>query len=205
METTKGMTNKEIRDEIDGLLRGLGESLMADGLIRVGFYDSPCSGGHHLAEIGGLARHSLNVLYIAQAVADVLDMDVDAESVIRVCLLHDLGKVGQFDKPGYIPNMLKGRATKANPNPLPVQSTAKPFAVNPALLPVAHEVRSLAIAAQYIDLTEEEQFAILYHNGMYSSLKYDLQGHETPLQMLLHFADMWASRVVETEEQQDED
>ncbi|NOW12592.1 23S rRNA maturation-related 3'-5' exoribonuclease YhaM [Clostridium acetobutylicum] len=32
---------------------------------------------------------------------------------------------------------------------------------------------------------------------MYSDLKYQLNGKERSLQMLLHFADMWASRVIE--------
>ena len=49
----------------------------------------------------------------------------------------------------------------------------------------------------YIDLTEEEQHAILYHNGLYGPLKYEIQGNETPLYMIIHFADLWASRVVE--------
>ena len=64
-----------------------------------------------------------------------------------------------------------------------------------------HEIRSLSIIDRHIDLTEKEQFAILYHNGMYGDLKYQLSGKETPLYMLLHFADMWCSRVTEVEEQ----
>ena len=48
-----------------------------------------------------------------------------------------------------------------------------------------------------IELTEEEEFAILYHNGLYSELKYSYSGKETPLSMVLHFADLWASRVTE--------
>ena len=34
---------------------------------------------------------------------------------------------------------------------------------------------------------------------MYGDLKYTLQGKETPMQIVLHFADMWASRVMEKE------
>jgi 23S rRNA maturation-related 3'-5' exoribonuclease YhaM len=64
---------------------------------------------------------------------------------------------------------------------------------------VPHEIRALSIISKFINLTEEEQFAILYHNGMYGDLKYQINGKETPLYMLLHFADMWASRVVEEE------
>ena len=52
------------------------------------------------------------------------------------------------------------------------------------------------------DLTEEEEFAILYHNGMYGQLKYSYSGKETPLSMIIHFADMWASRVIEAEQEE---
>ena len=53
-------------------------------------------------------------------------------------------------------------------------------------------------------VTEEEEHAILYHNGLYGSLKYSIQGKETPLYMIIHFADMWASRVLEAKGEEDE-
>lgn len=83
------------------------------------------------------------------------------------------------------------------------QSDSKPYKVNPELLSVDHEVRSLAIISKYIDLTEEEQQAILWHNGLYGPFKYEIQGKETLLYMILHFADMLASRVVEKEDVED--
>jgi len=202
---TENMTNEQVRQEIRDLLmkaNRTGMNSLLAHMDKMGFFEAPCSGAYHLAEVGGLARHSLNVYYLAESVANLEVFDNDSlyyESIILACLLHDLGKAGQFDKPGYVPNMLKGRPTKANPNPEPKQSETKPYEVNKALLPVAHETRSVVIASQFIDLTEGEQFAILYHNGMYGTAKYDLQGHETPLQMLLHFADMWASHVTEKE------
>lgn len=38
-----------------------------------------------------------------------------------------------------------------------------------------------------------EIVVVLYIVG----IKYEIQGKETPLYMLLHFADLWASRVTE--------
>ena len=109
------------------------------------------------------------------------------ESVMIAAALHDLGKIGQFGKPEYVDNILQSGK----------QSPSKPFKRNSELLNVPHEIRSVAIATMYIDLTEEEQHAILYHNGLYGPLKYEIQGNETPLYMIIHFADLWASRVVE--------
>ena len=57
------------------------------------------------------------------------------------------------------------------------------------------------IAERFIELTEEEETAILWHNGLYGQFKYDIPGKETKLYMALHWADMWASRVTEIEEE----
>lgn len=199
---------KSYREEIIGLLMGTGRENM-DKLIghmeENGFFTSPCSGSYHLAYEGGLAEHSLNVCRAAFRLLDALGQDLEGDrqipgdSVVIASILHDLGKMGQFGKPNYIPNMLKGRATKTNPNPEPYQSDKKPFITNPELLYVDHEIRSIQIASQFIELKEEESFAILNHNGMYSNLRYAYSGKETPLNLVIHWADMWAARVIETE------
>ena len=56
------------------------------------------------------------------------------------------------------------------------------------------------MASQCIELTEDENSAIQKHNGMYGPFRYVIQGKETPLYLLLHMADMWASRVTEKQE-----
>lgn len=189
------MTNEKMIDEFrDRLLKTEREG-MADLLQYIaecGFLTAPCSGGHHLSKEGGLLEHSINVLHCAEKISVALiggkNLDKPMKDSIAICaLLHDLGKMGQFEKPNYIPNILKSGE----------QSSSKPYVTNPDLLPVDHEIRSIAIASMFIDLTEEEQFAILYHNGMYGNLKYALSGNETQLYMIIHWADMWASRVIE--------
>ena len=170
-----------------------------------GFFKAPCSGGNHLAMDGGLAEHSLNVYNVMKSDAirklGVKKCEEIEDSIIICSLLHDLGKTGDYGKPNYIPNMIKdGRPTKDEPEQKYKQSDSKPYMVNPELLYEPHEVRSIAIANRFIQLTEQEDFAILYHNGLYGDFKYDIQGKETPLYLLLHFADMWCSRIVEIEE-----
>lgn len=198
-----------LREKIEELLLSTGRERMENLLtyMRVnGFYEAPCSSQYHLCKKEGLAIHSLNVKKTIMDMAFAINYvpssyNVDAElsefkekvnSLIIVSLLHDLGKMGQYGKANYVPNMIQDRKTKEM-----VQSEKKPFETNKNLLPVPHEIRSIQIASKFIELTEEEQFAILHHNGMYGDLKYQLNGKETPLQMLLHFADMWASRVTE--------
>ena len=177
---------------------------LCEHMEEIGFFSAPCSGGNHLACEGGLAEHSYNV-YCTMNIDAVHKLSTDEynamrDSIIITSLLHDLGKCGDYGKPNYVPNMIKdGKPTKAEPEQKYKQSEDKPFKTNPELMYVPHEVRSIAIAERFISLTEEEEHAIYYHNGKYTHIGYDLK--ETPLQMMLHSADMWASRYVEAEKQ----
>ena len=166
-------------------------------LDEIGFYTSPASTRYHGAYEGALLEHSLNVLEIAERFCAVLFSREDYEklynSVVICALLHDVGKCGQFGKPLYIPNILKSGKP----------SDTQPFTTNPDLMTLPHEIVSCIEVTKFIDLTEEAQRAIAWHNGLYGAFKYDIQGKETPLYMIIHFADMWASRVVESKEKQD--
>lgn len=173
----------------------------------IGYFEAPCSGGNHLAKEGGLAEHSWNVETVMKLVRDVLP-GADAipyESLVICSLLHDLGKCGDFGKPNYVENYIKSRKKNEAGEYEMVRSEKKPYETNKDLLYVPHEVRSVKIASKFIELTEEEEFAILYHNGLYGDFKYAIQGKETPLYLLLHFADMWASRVMEVSKDETND
>lgn len=187
-----------MKDTIINLLKETGRTgiiELIDAMEEGGFFEAPCSTDKHLCYEGGLAKHSLNVVYGMMELNEALKADLPYDSIVVCGLLHDLGKMGDHGKANYEPNILKGGS----------QSAAKPFKTNPGLLYIPHEIRSVAIAERYASLTEEEEFAILYHNGMYSELKYAYSGKETPLSLVLHFADMWASRVTEKEGDENDD
>lgn len=166
---------------------------LLDYMKDIGFLKAPCSTSYHLAEEGGLAEHTVNVMKIAEKIGVALlggaEYNKIHDSVMIVAALHDLGKCGQFGKPLYVPNILKSGE----------QSTAKPYETNKDLMTLPHEIVSVIEATKFIDLTEEEQRAIAWHNGLYGQFKYDIPGKETPLYMIVHWADMWASRVTEVE------
>lgn len=159
---------------------------MEDG----GFFTAPCSGkkAYHLAEEGGLLIHSMNVLHRARQLNEAWGMAIDDNHIIITALLHDLGKMGDHNKPYYSINILKSGK----------QSEAEPYKHNDTLMYQPHECRSIEIASRHIYLTEEESTAILYHNGLYGPFAYTVKGKEFPLYMLLHFSDMYASRVDES-------
>ena len=188
------METKEMIIELLKSTNRPGMDNLIEAMEEGGFFTAPCSGGYHLAREGGLAEHSLNVLNVAMDTTvglfkgELLPKELKDRLTI-VCLLHDLGKMGQYGKANYVENILKSKK----------QSVSKPYKTNPDLLYVDHEVRSVVIAQQYIELTEEEQQAILWHNGLYGNFRYQIQGKETELYLILHFADMWASRILEVD------
>ena len=177
----------------DSLMKTKREGMidLLDFIQSIGFLDAPCSGGNHLAKKGGLLEHSVNVLKYAEKIGVSLlggaEYNKVQDSVVIAALLHDLGKCGDYDKPMYVDNVLKSGKP----------SETKPFKRNPDLLAVPHAVRSIKLATLFIDLTEDEEWAILCHDGLYDFMKYDLKGKETWLQLIVHWADMWASRIIE--------
>jgi 23S rRNA maturation-related 3'-5' exoribonuclease YhaM len=158
---------------------------------EIGFFTAPCSTQYHLCKEGGLAEHSLNVfnfLWEAYSTNSMIGNEASLSEIKIAALLHDIGKATYRGKPNYIPNILKSTGKK---------SEAKPYESNKDRLYIPHEIVSLQIISKYIELTEEEEFAILYHNALYVSSGRDLNGRERPLQTLLHMADLWVSRFVE--------
>lgn len=193
---------KFIESELRKALKGRGN---VEGLLTFmrcnGFYESPASGSHHLCCKGGLAQHSINV-FDAMTMICIAGLhsteNIPIQSVVITALLHDLGKIGDFNKSNYVINMVKdGKPTKAEPEQKYKQSGSKPYTTNPDIPYADHEIRSVEYIRRYVELTPEEYQAILWHNGLYGTFKHQIQHKETPLYLLLHFADMWASRVME--------
>lgn len=190
-ENAKVLDNKKY--VVDRLLATKREGMedLVDYMDEIGFFSAPCSGGNHLCCEFGLVHHTRNVIMAAENIGYALlgkqkYMEI-RDSVTIAAALHDLGKCGDYGKQMYVPNILKsGKA-----------SEAKPFKRNPELLPLDHATRSIKLATLFIDLTEEEEFAIRYHDGLYERANYVVNGNETALYIILHTADLWSSRITE--------
>ena len=165
-----------------------GTKCLQEHLYENGYFTCPSSSQYHGSKESGNFEHSINVTEVMLKLAPQLAPGISKESLIICGLFHDLGKANYFDKPNYVPNILKSGKL----------SDSKPYETNKNRLPIPHQIASVHILSKHIDLTEEETYAILYHNGLYTSDGYVIKGNETPLLMLLHFSDMWASRVIET-------
>ena len=175
---------------------------LLDFLKDLGFYEAPASGGNHLCKDSGLLEHTVNVMQLAEKIGVSMlggaAYNKIHDSVIIAAGLHDLGKCGRYGSPYYVENMIQdGKPTKKDPEQKYKRSTAKPYKISTDLCHIDHPLRSVELAARYIDLTEDEEHAIFYHDGAYGSLAYDLKGNEQPLQVIVHFADFWSAQFVE--------
>lgn len=187
-----------------------GISDLIEHMEEIGFFTAPASGGNHLCCEGGLVVHTAGVMQLAERFGKILYSPEDWKnmkaSVYIVAGLHDLGKAGAFGKIYYAENMIKdGRPTKANPEQKYKRSETKPYEINKDMLHIDHPQLSVKEADLYIELTEEEYFAILFHDGQYGSMAYYLKGHERPLQTLIHFADYWCAQFIEGKQLPDQE
>ncbi|RJQ44537.1 MAG: HD domain-containing protein [Gaiellales bacterium] len=78
-------------------LRALLDSLFRDEAFSDAFFKAPAAKGVHHNYIHGLAEHSLAVSRIADAVAGQYADQVNRDLLVTAGLLHDVGKIAEFN------------------------------------------------------------------------------------------------------------
>ena len=141
----------------EGLARSFLENAAPDGnpfwlnqaLFNIGYFRAPASRGHHLAEIGGLVAHSVNVTRRLVDLTAAWHVDWPrVESPYIVGMLHDL---------------VKCRCYRAVPKKEPGEVQTFEY-VQPEFH--GHGACSVAIAVSLgIQLMREEVAAIMFHMG----------------------------------------
>jgi len=161
---------------------------------------TPASGTvkYHSAWAGGLLVHTVEVIEMGIQVADTVGpgvikhekMDDFMRSVVKCCYLHDIGKVGDGETPYYLPQDNDWRRT----------NLGETYTINRdldamAFLPIP--LRGLWLAQKFnVFLTQDEMQAVTASDGPGSELGKAINTFfETPLTMVVHFADKWVSLV----------
>lgn len=155
------------------------------------YLSSPASTRFHLCRKQGLLEHSVNVAETMLKFREAVAPDIDEESCIITALIHDLGKAGMPGKPQYLEN-----------EPTPKQKqygfpATIPYRINDELVYLSVPVRSLYLALPHITLSESEVQAVMYHDGQYVDDNKSVATKETPLLLLLQYADTWSTFVIE--------
>jgi len=152
---------------------------------------APASTKYHLCKEGGLLEHSVNVAETMLKIKSAIAPHITDESCVIVALLHDLGKVGMPGNPQYLINEPSEKQKKYGYKP------DYPYRFNSELTYLSVPVRSIYLALQHINLTEEELQAIVYHDGQYVEDNRSCATKEAPLTLLLQYADSWSGFVIE--------
>jgi len=134
-------------------LNGKGKPLLMY-LERNGFFEAPCSAGHHLNVDGGLCEHSLMVMEFALILSTLYRLPFSTSSIIITALLHDVHKMFLYEKKKGVWQCksanAKGKISKSH-------SSVK-----------LHGQWSVQILQGFISLTKMEREMILWHMGPYT-------------------------------------
>lgn len=156
---------------------------------------SPASTRFHLNKEGGLLEHSVAVAENLLKFRETLAPQISEESCVIVGLLHDVGKIGMPGKPRYL----------KNDNEWEIRNRNMTYKINPKEIYMNLAARSLYLVSKYIPLSDSEAQAILYHDGQYVDSNREVAHRETPLTLLVHFADMWTAHIYEEGRSLEED
>lgn len=168
MEGLSQVRIEQNKEEIISLLSSVnrdGMTKLINYLKKEDYFTAPASTKYHMACVGGLAQHSLNVYYNMMELYYGKDwrnlkeypqcaQEVDHENIIVTALLHDLCKVDFYSS--YTRNV------KENGQWHEVQA----WQVNERIPIVGHGSKSVIIAQQFIRLYLPEMQAISFHMGM---------------------------------------
>ena len=133
----------------------------------------------------------MNVAETLIKIKNTLYPQIEDESCVIVALLHDLGKAGTPSGAQYIKNETTERQKQYG------YGATYPYSFNQDLTYLSVPIRSLYLALPYITLSEEEVQAIVYHDGQYVDDNRSVAKKESPLALLLQYADNWCGFVVE--------
>jgi hypothetical protein len=147
---------------------------------------APASGQkeYHSSFPGGLCYHNLHVLQWLGRFASAMG-NFDKETLLKVALLHDIGKLGEAGKPYYIKCEDAWKINKGYY-----------YDINPQLQYMKMSQRSLCLAqAASISLTQDEYLAILLADGQLDETNAHYKYKEPKLATVLHYSVYWARSI----------
>lgn len=172
-----------------------GADKLLEYLTNSDFFTAPASARFHMAEVGGLCQHSVNVYHrLVRAVKSDYGENYaerySDETLAIVGLLHDVCKVNFYG--------IEYRNVKEEN-----AWVKKPFFKVEERFPFGHGEKSVFIVSQYIKLTAEEAMAINWHMGGFDdrvrggSYSASEAFGKYKLAVYAHVADLWATYMDE--------
>jgi len=216
----------DIKQMVENISRGGIEDLITFIDTGSDFFTAPASTRFHLAYEGGLAEHSWNVTDLLFKKNEQYGTNYDYDTLAIVGLFHDLCKTNMYklvaEDPTdaqlkYLSSLCKGKVPKApgklhkayvsdlinfyvkggkepeyTPGSYQIENT----------FPVGHGEKSVMLLQKFIELTNEEIYAIRWHMcawdiSPYATYDYNEAVKKSRLVTLITTADMEASNILE--------
>lgn len=182
--------------DIEGLIEKLESS---------DFFDAPASTRFHCSYPGGLVEHCLKVYDNLKMLIETKDLDINSDSIIICGLLHDISKMGIYEKSMRNEKVYRedgsksdnlGRFDWVSRECYKVKDASQRFIYS------NHESTAEFMVRCYIPLKVEESVAIMHHHGGlgYDSIPSSAMSDiyiRYPLVTLLHVADMMSTFIDE--------
>lgn len=108
VEELEGFLEHLAREVHDAGLQGLLLSVLGDARLREALRTAPCSRGGHHAYLGGLLEHTVAVAQLCWELCE-LHPRLDRDLLVTAAVLHDIGKIREFDYAGSIELSQEGR------------------------------------------------------------------------------------------------
>lgn len=183
-----------MRDRFIDLLketRVQGIDNLIEWLDTTDFFTAPASTQYHGAHEGGLVEHSLAVFGQALELEEAWPVSVLSKSIVLCALLHDVCKIGMYRR-GTRNVKVDGKWE---------QKEVWEY-VNDDPFPYGHGEKSVEMISRHIALTDEEKLAIRWHMGPWEDCdkRACSKAMEHPLTLLVHMADMVASKIMERDD-----
>tara|TARA_B100000683_G_C12366854_1_gene505477 strand:- start:38 stop:616 length:579 start_codon:yes stop_codon:yes gene_type:complete len=158
-------------DNLNRLLDDLGERIvMCPATPRTDQYN---------CEPGGLVKHSLDTTIMMRTLNKSLDFDLPIASVLKVGLLHDLGKVGDLENDYFVEQDSDWHREKLGQH----------YKYNEDLQKMSTSHRTLYLLQHYgVKLTTDEWLAIQLAQGSHFEENRFYVGDEPSLALLLQLA-----------------
>jgi hypothetical protein len=177
----------EIDELAERYIGWLGRGVKSE-LQRIGYFDAPASAHHHLAEHGGLLKHSVNVTRWLERLTESIGVTWPrCESIYIVGMLHDVVKAMcyKFQPAGAEEHIVR---------------VPHPYS--------GHGAASVAIISAELGLPlyAAEASSIMHHMGAFNLQGLDLKDYDNALGIYTkqiiatHTADMLAARFDERNE-----
>lgn len=166
------------------------------------FFIDPASAKYHSNHPGGLCWHKLMVYKCYNGLCRLFKINKPIESIIIESFVHDLDKIGSYS--------IQSRNQKNEKTGNKWQAyLTYGYKTDKNKLPLPHGESSCMIARKYIELKDDEYLAIRHHMGSFGLNQMDLNTLDKAYDfdisvLLLHQADMLASKLYETVYEPDE-